>query len=89
MLFLYLWDFFITKFRHGKDKTDLPTSECICPYSIEKFDHSQFFTHDQVEYAPRVADREVLGPDMRKLEKSFKEHEKATKGGFIQFKIET
>jgi len=69
--------------------TGLPTSECICPYCGEKSEHSQFFTQAQIKYAQSVAAREVLGPEIRKLERSFKELERSTRGGFIQFKVRT
>lgn len=69
--------------------TGLPTSECICPYCGEKSEHSQFFTKAQVEYAQSVAAREVIGPELKKLEKSFRELERSTRGGFIQFKVRT
>lgn len=69
--------------------TGMPTSHCICPYCGEKSDHSQFFTQAQIEYAQSVAAKEVLGPELRKLERSFKELERSTRGGFIQFKVKT
>lgn len=69
--------------------TGLPTSHCICPYCREEADHSQFFTEAQIEYARSFAVREVLGPELRKLERSFKELERSTRGGFIQFKVKT
>lgn len=69
--------------------TGLPTNECICPYCGEKADHSQFYTQAQVEYAQSIAVREVLGPELKKLEKSFKELERSTRGDFIQFKVRT
>lgn len=69
--------------------TGLPTSECICPYCGEKGNHDQFFTQAQIEYAKSVAVREVLGPEMRKLERSFKDLERSTRGGLIQFKVKT
>ena len=69
--------------------TGLPTSECTCPYCGEKENHDQFFTQAQIEYAESVAVREVLGPEMRKLERSFKDLERSTRGGFIQIKVRT
>ena len=52
--------------------TGMPTSHCICPYCGEKSDHNQFFTQDQIKYAQSVAVREGLGPELKKLERSFK-----------------
>jgi len=69
--------------------TGMPTSECICPYCGEKADHDQFFTEAQIEYAKSVAVREVLRPELKKLERSFKELERSTRGGIIQFKVRT
>lgn len=69
--------------------TGLPTSECICPYCGEKANHDQFFTKAQIEYAKSVAVREVLGPELRKLERTFKDLERSTRGGFIQIKVRT
>lgn len=77
-------EYFKVKFGTG-----LPTSECICPYCGEKSEHSQFFTQAQIEYAQSVAAREVLGPELKKLEQSFKELERSTRGGIIQFKVRT
>lgn len=69
--------------------TGLPTSECICPYCGEKANHDHFFTQAQIEYAKSVAVREVLGPELRKLERTFKDLERSTRGGFIQIKVRT
>jgi hypothetical protein len=69
--------------------TGLPTSHCICPYCGEKSDHDKFFTQAQIEYAQSIAIKEVLGPELKKLERSFKELERSTRGGFIQFKVKT
>jgi len=69
--------------------TGLPTSHCICPYCGEKSEHDKFFTQAQIEYAQSVAVKEVLGPELKKLERSFKELERSTRGGFIQFKVKT
>ena len=72
-----------------KPGTGLITSECICPYCEEKADHSYFFTEAQNEYIRSVVSREVLGPELKKLEKSFKELERATRRSIIQFKVKT
>lgn len=76
-----------------KSGTGLPTSTCHCPYCLYTGSHNEFFTKDQVEYAKSVALKEameqVIEPDFRKLERSFKELERATRGGFIQIKVKT
>lgn len=76
-----------------KSGTGLPTSICHCPYCGYTGNHSKFFTKDQIEYAKSKALREVVGrviePELRKLEHSFKELERATRGGFIQIKVKT
>ena len=69
--------------------TGLPTTVCICPYCGEKQDHDQFFTKAQIEYAESIAVKEVLGPELKKLEKSFKDLERSTRGGFIQIKVKS
>ena len=81
------------KYFKVKFGTGLPTSICHCPYCGYTGDHNEFFTKDQIEYAKSIALREVMGrvvePGLRKLERSFKELERATRGGFIQIKIKT
>lgn len=72
-----------------KSGTGLPTSECICPYCGHKGSHDEFFTHEQVEYVKSVAVRKVLGPELSKLEKAFKDLERSTRGGLIQIKVRT
>ena len=77
------------KYFKVKFGTGLPTSTCICPYCEHKSDHQDFFTKEQIEYAKSVALKEVLDPELAKLEKSFKNLEHATRGGFIQIKVKT
>lgn len=76
-----------------KSGTGLPTSRCHCPYCGYTGDHNEFFTKDQIEYAKSIALREVvervIEPELKKLEHSFKELERATRGGFIQIKVKT
>jgi len=73
--------------------TGLPTSTCHCPYCLYTGSHNEFFTKDQIEYAKSVALKEamdrVIEPELRKLELSFKELERATSGGLIQIKVKT
>lgn len=82
-----------SKYFKVKSGTGLPTSICHCPYCGYAGDNSKFFTKDQIEYAKSKALREVVGrviePELRKLEHSFKELERATRGGFIQIKVKT
>lgn len=81
------------KYFKVKSGTGLPTSICHCPYCGYTGDYNEFFTKDQIEYAKSIALREVVGqviePEFRKLERSFKELERATRGGFIQIKVKT
>ena len=81
------------KYFKVKSGTGLPISICHCPYCGYIGDHDGFFTKDQIEYAKSIALREAMGrviePGLRKLERSFKELERATRGGFIQIKVKT
>lgn len=81
------------KYFKVKFGTGLPTSTCQCPYCGYTGNHHEFDTKDQIEYAKSVAIREamerIIEPELRKLERSFKELERATRGGFIQIKVET
>ncbi len=76
-----------------KPGTGLPVSVCHCPSCCYTEDCHKFFTKDQVEYAKSVALREVIErvikPELRKLERSLKELERVTRGGFIQIKAKT
>lgn len=81
------------KYFKVKFGTGLRISTCRCPYCSYTGDHREFDTKDQIEYAKSVAIREameqIIEPELRKLENSFKELERATRGGFIQIKVET
>lgn len=81
------------KYFKVKSGTGLSTSICQCPYCGYIGDYNEFFTKDQIEYVKSVASREVIGriiePEIRKLERGFKELERATRGGFIQIKVKT
>ena len=81
------------KYFKVKFGTGLPTSICHCPYCGYTGDHNEFFTKDQIEYAKSMALKEVMDqviePELGKLERSFKELERATRGGFIQIKVKT
>ncbi|MDY6896410.1 MAG: hypothetical protein SVO01_13485, partial [Thermotogota bacterium] len=81
------------KYFKVKPGTGLSTSICQCPYCGYIGDYNEFFTKDQIEYAKSIASREVIGriiePEIRKLERGFKELERATRGGFIQIKVKT
>jgi len=82
------YEYFKVKFGTG-----LPTSICHCPYCGYTGDHNEFFTKDQIEYVKSIALKEIMEqvvePQFRKLERSFKYLERATKGGFIQIKVKT
>jgi hypothetical protein len=77
------------KYFKVKFGTGLPTSTCICPYCGRKSDQQDFFTKEQIEYAKSVVLKEVLGPGLAKLEKDFKDLERATRRDFIQIKVKT
>jgi len=74
-----------------KPGTGLPTTTCHCPYCGYTGDHKEFVTKDQIEYAKSVAlkeiNRRIIEPELKKLENSFKELERATRGGFIQIQV--
>jgi Zn finger protein HypA/HybF involved in hydrogenase expression len=81
-------EYFKVKFGTG-----LPLSTCHCPYCFYTGNNNEFFTKDQIEYAESVALKEamerVIKPGFRKLERSFKKLESATRGGLIQIKVKT
>jgi hypothetical protein len=70
-----------------KGGTGLHTSECMCPYCGHKDLQNEFLTAAQIEYAKSVAVREVMGPELRKLEQTLRDLERSTKGGFLQIKV--
>ena len=74
-----------------KPGTGLPTSTCHCPYCGYTGNHNEFSTRDQIEYAKSIALRKVMKqmiePEIRKIERSFKELERETRRGFIQIKV--
>ena len=73
--------------------TGLHGSTCCCPYCGFSGSHNAFDTKDQVEYAKSVAMRkfmeDVVEPKLQELEQSFKELERATRGGFIQIRVDS
>lgn len=66
--------------------TGLPVTSCNCPYCGQKGDHQEFHTEEQIEYAKSVVIKELVEPELRKLEQSFKDLEQSTRGGLIQIK---
>lgn len=81
------------KYFKIKFRTGLSTSTCHCPYCGYTGNQREFDTKDQIAYAKSVAIREgmerMVEPELRKLERSFKELEKATRGGLIQIRVKT
>jgi hypothetical protein len=69
--------------------TGLRTFECICPYCGQKEQHDKFLTKAQNEYVKSVVARDVLGPELKKLEQSLRDLERSTRGGFLQIKMTT
>ena len=64
-------------------------STCTCPYCEHTEDSNEFLTSSQMEYIKSIAVRQVLGPALRDLEKSFKDLERSTRHSIISFKVQT
>lgn len=81
------------KYFKVKFGTGFPTSTYHCPYCGYIGNPDEFDTKDQIEYVRSVALKkvmeQVIEPELRKLEQSFEDLERATRGGFIQIKVET
>jgi hypothetical protein len=81
------------KYFKVKFGTGLHSSECNCPYCEFAGDHQEFATDEQVKYAESVAmkkfEEEVLEPLLQDFERNLKRLEDATRGGFIQIKVES
>lgn len=77
------------KYFKVKTGTGLDISTCICPYCEHKDDSSEFVTQAQLEYVKSFAVREVLGPALRDLQRSFKDLERKTRGSLLSFKVRT
>jgi Zn ribbon nucleic-acid-binding protein len=82
-----------TRYFKVKFGTGLHATVCHCPYCGYAGNHKEFDTKDQIEYAKSVAVKKafesIIEPELRKLEESFKELERATRGGLIQIKVKT
>lgn len=66
--------------------TGLPTKMCHCPYCEHEGDISEFTTAAQKEWAKSLAVKEVVEPQLRKIEKSMKELERAS-SEFIKIRV--
>lgn len=71
--------------------TGLPTQHCHCPYCDYEGNYDTFWTPAQIEYAKSIAInqayKQILKPALDKLHRSFKDLERNTRNGFIQFKV--
>ena len=75
------------KVKAGTGLEDIST--CTCPYCEHTDDSSNFLTPAQYKYLESIAIREVLGPALQDLERSFKDLERTTRHSFITFKVQT
>jgi len=62
---------------------------CTCPYCEHTDDSGEFITEAQMEYAQSIAVREVLGPSLAQLERSFKQLERSTRHSLFSIKVST
>jgi hypothetical protein len=67
--------------------TGLPTSDCHCPYCNYKGTSSDFHTKEQIEYAKSIAIKGALQDTADTITDMFKDLERKTRGGLIQFKV--
>jgi Zn ribbon nucleic-acid-binding protein len=73
-----------------KPGTGLPDIEtCTCPYCEHTDDSGEFITEDQLKYVESIAMREVLGPALAQLERSFKQLERSTRHSLFSIKVST
>lgn len=81
------------KYFKLKPGTGLPSSYCHCPYCDYEGESNTFWTEAQNEYVRSVAlnhaFNEIVKPSLRKITESFKDLERKTRGGFLQFKVKT
>jgi Zn ribbon nucleic-acid-binding protein len=75
------------KLKLGTGLPDLET--CTCPYCEHTDDSGEFITQAQLEYAQSIAVREVLGPSLAQLERSFKQLERTTRHSSFSIKVST
>ena len=75
------------KVKAGTGLSDI--SMCTCPYCEHTDDSGFFLTPSQQKFLESIAIREVLGPALRDLERSFKDLERSTRYSFISFKVQT
>jgi len=72
-----------------KPGTGLQTSECICPYCRYKGQFAEFHTSQQIEYAKSVAVKQLIEPELRRLQRSLRNLERSTRGSFVHIKVKT
>ncbi len=75
------------KIRPGTGLSDISTH--TCPYCEFNADTGDFLTAQQLEYLESIAVRQVLGPVLRDLERSFRALESSTRHSLISIKVQT
>jgi hypothetical protein len=74
-----------------KPGTGLDTTYCHCPYCDYEGEGDTFWTPEQIEYAQSIALNQVIdkhiSPVFEKLRKSFRDLERKTRGGIVEFKF--
>jgi len=74
-----------------KPGTGLDTTYCHCPYCDYEGEGDTFWTPEQIEYAQSIAINQVIdqhiNPTFEKLRKSFRDLERRTRGGMIEFRF--
>jgi Zn ribbon nucleic-acid-binding protein len=81
------------KYFKVKFGTGLETEICICPYCQHENNHDHFYTQEQLKYiesyVKKYAFEQILKPELKKLDKSFKDLERSTKHSLLQFKVKS
>lgn len=76
-----------------KPGTGLETNHTYCPYCDYHGKSDTFWTKAQLEYAKSIAMKEafrkIVKPSLDKLERSFKQLERSSRNGLIQFKVKS
>ncbi len=74
-----------------KPGTGLHTTYCHCPYCDYEGKGDTFWTPDQMAYAQSIALNQVIDkritPALDRLRKSFRDLERRTRGGIVEFKF--
>jgi hypothetical protein len=70
-----------------KPGTGLPIGDCGCPYCGTRAEAAKFSTADQIEYAKKVAAREVVGPILRGFKRNVEALNTRSRGSLISLKF--